>query len=108
MKIRETIILQDLNFWENISTALNVNEIRLLELIYKNKNYMFDLLINDLKKCYHIKISKSTARRIILKFDKLGLISLVKSKPLFINEVIGLEDNMRKVLIISKNRYQLK
>ena len=105
--MREEIILQDIQFWNNLSIEIGVREIRILELIYRNKTYMLDNLIKELRIKYKINFSKTTILKILNKLYNDGTLMLIKGKPLFINSIIGIEENIRKLLAISKERYQL-
>ena len=106
--IRAEIIYKDLKFWNNLSEELGLREIRILELVYKNKVYMLNNLIKELKIKYKINFSKTTIIKILNNLNKKGVIQIIKGKPLFINEIIGLDKNIKTLLIISKERYKLK
>ena len=102
------VIYKDLEFWDNLSYKLDITEIRILELIYNNKTYSLDKLIKDLKNIYKINNSKPTIIKKSRKLRDFGIVELISGKPLMINEIIGIENNIKKLLIISKERYKLK
>ena len=107
MGVREEVIQKDIDFWLNLSLSLDLRKIRMLELIYQQP-YMMNNLSKDLAKIYKSKLSRKTIRRIIDWFEGKGLIKVTKSKPIFVNSIIGLEKDVQRLIIISKERYSLK
>ncbi len=107
MMINE-VVIEDIKFWNELSYKLDPLEIRILELIYMNKSYVLGRLINDLKNMYKLKYSKPPIIKRLEALMEFGLIVLIRGKPLVISSVIGIEENIKVLLTISKERYQLR
>ena len=106
--LNQEVILRDLEQWNELSYKISIIDIRILELIYDNKTYILDKLIKELKFIYKISYSKVTIIKKLKKLKEYGLIEIISGCPMMINEIIGIENNVKKLLIISKERYALK
>jgi len=108
MDIRQEVIIQDLEYWDNILIDLGVEDIRVLEIIKDNETIILDSLIKELKLRYKLKFSKNKVRKILSYLKERGLITLIKTTPLCINQMIGIENNIKKLIFLGKERYKLK
>ena len=85
---------------------LDYIETMILECIYSN-NIKSLSSIELYKKFKMIQISKPTLIRKLNKLERIGLIILIKSKPIFADGINGLQDNVMKLVEIKKKRMEL-
>ena len=107
MDVRAEIVQKDLKFWNDLSYSLDIERIRIIEIIYDHGVLSFDSLIKFLSRKYSINLTKRVVRKILGKIKEKGLIQIIPTHPLQINSVIGIEDDLKKLLILSKSRLRL-
>ena len=106
--MQDIALIRDLDYWESIVEKLNIFDIRVLELVYKNEVYSLNELMKELRYTFKIKKCKSSFIKNLKKLGSLGLLMIVEGHPLFINEIIPIRDNVNKLIWIMKARYRLE
>jgi hypothetical protein len=108
MDLRGEIIFKEIEFWDKLLTELGTEDLRVLEIINDNETITLDSLIKELKLRYKLDFSKNKVRKIIFELKGRELLILIKSVPLFISQVKGIEEDIKKLIILGKERYKLK
>ena len=98
MNNQREIILQDLEYWNSLLIDLGIEDIRVLEIINDNETIILDSLIKELNSRFRLKFSKNKVRKILFYLKEKELITLIKSIPLCISQIIGIEENIKNHL----------
>lgn len=102
--IEEKQILLDGIDWEGLVLELNHLGVRLLETIYFKKRDTYENLPTLQELCAEFKkrygYSEKTIRRKISFLKKLNLIVIIKTKPVIINPIVGIEKNVSVICTI--------
>ena len=103
----ETQILQDYSaqFWENLVYRLHFLDIKILECLYfpePTTTYFKDLQ-NQIGRW---NVKRTAIRNRVRKLERLGLLKTINSGLLFINSNPQMTENVQKLILRCKTRWQ--
>ena len=104
--IKEKCILNETRQWEQLVCKLHFLDIKILEYIYfqnPGTTYFKALTMN----IYKLNIKRTAIRNHIAKLEELGLIETVKSGILLINSVPEISDNVKRLILRCKMRWNI-
>lgn len=96
---------QTIDFWENLVKTLHFLDIKILEYLYlpESTTTYFKILLKEFEK---FNIKRDALRNRISKLEKLGLIKTINSGILLINSIPQISDNVQKLVLLCKLRWQ--
>ena len=90
--------------WEQLVCELHFLDIKILEYVYLRCQgaIYFNALLKSISK---FNVKRTAVRNHIAKLEELGLIETIKSGMLFVNSIPEISENVKKLILKSKLRW---
>ncbi|MEW6040589.1 MAG: HTH domain-containing protein [Elusimicrobiota bacterium] len=104
--LKQYATLKGHEFWEHLVHRIGFLDIKILENLYipSATTTYFNAL---LKKMNRLNVKRTAIRNHIDKLEELGLIETIKSGILLVNSIPEIQDNVKKLIIRCKLRWDI-